>query len=464
MLISFSVANFRSFGEEVTLNMVASNKLSDHENHLVPIGDTGRSALRTSIVYGANAAGKSNLVRAIEFAQRMVCGGTDGPRFATPFGFGAEWKTKPSSFEFRFLVDTHVFIYGFDIMGNRFVGEWLSLLTRGDNEVALFNRNEQDKVTIEEVNVKRFFGSDVVMRNTLDILSQIPLRPDQLFLKRVLSLPDAAQGKTMLSIIRWFTKTLLVLPVESRWSGLFDRLQNDERFTDFCSRFLSNVGTGVGRLNLLTQEREGQEWEKHVIERMATMGSRYKDPFFEADSDIIEVPDNPGMVIERKLLSEHHISPNKYHLPFSEESDGTQSLLHLMPILASPPDESLVVVIDELDRSLHPLICWEFVRFFSESCLGAHRQLIVTTHEAHLLNQELLRRDEYWFAEKDARQQTQLTSLIDFKIRSDLKVDKGYLNGRFGAIPLIGGMHELERLLECGNEGEAGNATEASST
>jgi uncharacterized protein len=155
------------------------------------------------------------------------------------------------------------------------------------------------------------------------------------------------------------------------------------------------------------------------------------------------------MIVERQLLSEHYIAPRKYFLPFSEESDGTQALLHLMPVLMSSPESPLVVVLDELDRSLHPIICWELVRFFSESCPGVQRQLIVTTHEAHLLNHELLRRDEFWFAEKDEKQQTQLVSLDEFKIRNDLKVERGYLQGRFGAVPMIGGMHDLEALLGC---------------
>ena len=130
-----------------------------------------------------------------------------------------------------------------------------------------------------------------------------------------------------------------------------------------------------------------------------------------------------------------------------------------MPVL-SPSQQNKVVVIDELDRSLHPLICWEFIRFFSETRPGDRKQLIVTTHEAHLLNQELLRRDEYWFVEKDAAQQSRLVSLSDFNIRNDLQVQKGYLQGRFGRDPVIGAMDDLERLLNS----PAAEASDAAST
>jgi AAA15 family ATPase/GTPase len=93
------------------------------------------------------------------------------------------------------------------------------------------------------------------------------------------------------------------------------------------------------------------------------------------------------------------------------------------------------------------LICWEFIRLFSETAPAVHKQLIVTTHEAYLLNQKLLRRDEYWFAEKDGEQQTRLVSLSDFKVRNDLQLENGYLHGRFGGIPIMGPATDLEELL-----------------
>src|SRR5262245_20908128 len=114
MLVSFSVANFRSFGDEVTLNMVASNKLSDHPDHRVPIGETGQYVLRAAVVYGANAAGKSNLIKAMDVAQRLIKEPTERRAAITPFRFNPNDSKEPSSFEFRFLIDGRVFIYGFD--------------------------------------------------------------------------------------------------------------------------------------------------------------------------------------------------------------------------------------------------------------------------------------------------------------------------------------------------------------
>jgi AAA15 family ATPase/GTPase len=441
MLVSFSVANFRSIGEEVTLNMVASNKLSDHEDHRVPIGDTGKFALRTAVLYGANAAGKSNLIKAMAYAQRLIREPGERRAPISTFRFSRA-ATKTSTFEFRFLLNDRVFVYGFDIEQEKFTGEWLAVM-KGDDDVVLFER-KTGTVDVPLAGRKQF-QSDTQTFNILDALKVVPLRHDQLFLNRALSIPEDMQGATLRSILKWFTTDLIILPANSRSSDIIARLHDDSQFKVFCSHFLNNVGTGVGGLDLVLTEREMTEWER----RNFTESSKFRSIGYDPEADIIPKPDNPGMVLIRKLFSEHHIHDGTYQLPFAEESDGTRSLLHLLPFLAASPEECRVVVIDELDRSLHPLICWEFVRFFSESCQGAPRQLIVTTHEAHLLNQELLRRDEYWFVEKDENQQTRLSSLVDFNIRNDLKVEKGYLSGRFGAIPLIGGMSNLEALLDC---------------
>jgi uncharacterized protein len=456
MLVSFSVSNFRSFGEEVTLNMVASNKLTAHSGHLVPISGTGKNLVRAAVLYGANAAGKSNLVRAISVAQQLIRGPRSHtapayPPSAVPFLLHGN-KPRETSFEFRFLIENRVFVYGFDVFQGRFTSEWLALVVKpGADDVVLFQRKADGSAEIDSQSAARkLFPNDAISFQTLLKLASLQLRNDQLLLNRATELPEAAQGSTLRAIIKWLTRDLVVIPVDYRTCDIVDRLKTDATFRKFCGRFLNKVGTGVGELDVNEIDREGQDYEcKFLSEYPGAPAS-----FFGCGSDtnIRLNPTNPTRVIVRQLMAFHAAGSNRFGLPFSEESDGTQSLLHLLPAIASPTEENTVIVIDELDRSLHPLICWEFIRFFSESCPGARRQLIVTTHEAHLLNQELLRRDEYWFVEKDDFQQSRLTSLSEYDVRNDLQLRKGYLNGRFGAIPMIGGMDELEKLLECRQE------------
>jgi hypothetical protein len=440
MLVSFSVSNFRSIGTEQTLNLVASNKITDHANHLVLIDGTQKSLVRAAVIYGANAAGKSNLVRAMSFAQAMVRLDERRSLIVEPFRFNSEFVGKATSFEFRFLIDDRVFIYGFDVKGRDIQAEWLSVL-QGDDERVVFERSREGK-TSPAKDVSQLFPKDPAIGNLLTALEFLPLTPQQLLLNRVRTLPEDAQSDTLGAVIRWLTRDLLVLLPDYRSSDILDRLSDDDDFRRLAGEFLNSVGTGVGALEVATEEFVAESGSRLPSGRIAFPGRRRG-----ALDDVRPKPDDPSRYIARTLFAMHPVGESSALLPFSEESDGTQQLLHLMPVLASVSDGAKIVVIDELDRSLHPLICWEFIRLFSETGPGAHKQLIVTTHEAHLLNQDLLRRDEYWFVEKDRDQQTQLVSLSDFKVRNDLQIEKGYLHGRFGGIPIMGSMTELEKLL-----------------
>jgi len=158
-----------------------------------------------------------------------------------------------------------------------------------------------------------------------------------------------------------------------------------------------------------------------------------------------------GKWFEQEIVAWHsNESGEAVKFRLLDESDGTQKLLTLVPALHDLKQRAVVYVIDEMDRSLHPLMVRHFVETFLAACQSGPRQLLVTTHESRLLDLKLLRRDEIWFAEKDANQATRLYSLADFHVRQDLRIDKQYLQGRFGAIPFWGNAEELvaEELVE----------------
>jgi len=356
-------------------------------------------------------------------------------RSAVRFRFDNAFGSKPSSFEFRFLTLGQVFTYGFDVEARDILAEWLTVLVDGEDQV-VFERDRDGKTHLGE-KATSIFSKDKKIGELLTAMEMLPLRSTQLLLNRLATFPSEFLGKTLKAILGWLTDQLLVILPDHRSADLLDLLYEDTDFRQLAEHFLEAVGTGVGGLEFETEE---VDLEGPRARFGASRSSRRLH-------DVKPKPDDPARGIRRQLLAIHPSSDSPAKLPFAEESDGTIQLLHLMPVLAAVPRGTKVVVIDELDRSLHPLLCWEFIRLFCETAPGAHKQLIVTTHEAHLLNQDLLRRDEYWFVEKDKRQQTQLASLSEFKVRNDLKIEKGYLQGRFGAIPFIGSMAEIERLL-----------------
>lgn len=143
MLINFSVENFRSFGAEQTLNLIASGKFQDHDDHQIAIGETGKKVLRTGVVYGANAAGKSNLVRAIRFAQGLIWGHLQTSQIVlNQFRFRKD--KKPSMFEFRFLANEHIYVYGFSIGQKAVIEEWLLATAPNGKEKEVFSRDKQE--------------------------------------------------------------------------------------------------------------------------------------------------------------------------------------------------------------------------------------------------------------------------------------------------------------------------------
>lgn len=455
MLISFSVSNFRSFGDEVTLDMIASTKLTDHPDHLVPIGDTGKHVVRSALIYGPNAAGKSNLIKAMDYAQQMIRLGSQS-YFPVPdtFRFDQRIAGAPASFEFRFMVSGQVFTYGFDAGRKGITNEWLVAL-RGRREKVIFERHANGVTEIGDA-PKAFFADDEQMHNTLVALGQLPIRPTQLFLSRAISLPEESLGATLRGLILWLTEDLVILEAGPRSCDMLDRLYDDRQFKQFAERFLCSVDTGVCELAFREQKRDCREHEREFFQDHASeLTPPYSYYGCSGDTDERIDPEDPNKVIIRQLTSLHRGADGeaRFALPFGEESDGTQQLLHYLPVLHPHEGRSRVVVIDELDRSLHPKLCWELIQFFSESCPGAHRQMIVTTHEAHLLDQELLRRDEYWMVEKDKTGQSRLTPLTDFRIRNDLNLRKGYLQGRFDALPVIGDISSLAEWLGCTQDG-----------
>jgi AAA15 family ATPase/GTPase len=455
MLINFSVENFRSIGSEQTLNLVASKSQKGHEDHCVSIPGTDERTLRTAVIYGANAAGKSNLVRAMSFAQDLIIEGS-GPskRIALQqFRFTNE-PARPSSFEFRFMLGNRIYVYGFDISKDEVSEEWLEATNDKGREAEVFHRKGKE-VTFGDL--KRFEQMSTASTDALKALETLGVRPNQLLLNKIVDLDGERRGEILNSVVFWFSQCLSIIPPEASFGPILEYLDSNSGFRNFAGEFLSSIGTGIGDLTVERNRIQADRLPKQLVESLKSL----KD----SDDSRIAVgpgmslyldPDDPATVIRRNLASKHSIDGHDFSLSFDEESDGTQRFLHLLPALYHLKTRCKVFVIDELDRSLHPLLAHALLRFFVESCPGACQQLVVTTHETHLLDQDLLRRDEIWFAEKDPKQQTHLYSLTELKVRNDLRIEKSYLQGRFGAIPFVGGMEKLMQLVECPTE--TGNA------
>jgi hypothetical protein len=284
------------------------------------------------VIYGANAAGKSNLVKAMKYAQGAILG---GERFQPPqpFRFDEKFASQPSFFEFRFLLADRIYIYGFEINPRGIESEWLAVV-QGSAEVDIFLRDPSGQVTVQQKARKLFEEVDPKMFSALEALRGLPLKPNQLLINRATTVPADFQGTTLAGIIRWLTQDLVILTVDHRQRDLLTRIESDEYFRSFCKTFLSDVGTGVADLQLSVSDRPAHDWELPLLKR----GPRDAESMLmmwgsSAHADVRPDP-NPGRVIMRTLVAGHQASSQEpAFLPFAEESDGTQQLLQFMPVI-----------------------------------------------------------------------------------------------------------------------------------
>jgi len=445
MLLQFIVKNFMCFAEETTFSMVASADIQQHKNHFIHT-HTGTNLLRTSALYGANAHGKTKLVEAISFAKQLVVNGTQSTKSipVTPFSFDKKLRNQPSHFEFLIFYKNIHYHYGFIINNQRVLEEWL-FVTPKKREMRYFERitSEAGKVTIE-------IGGSLARQNSknrqfLEFVAQ-GTRPNQLFLTEALE----RNVEKLKPLYEWFEDILQVVPVTPHYLPLEIRANKEKPFITFLSDFLKQADTGIHSIQAVEEE-------------------------FDYNKQFPELPEQIRLEIENDIRSgstiimfdegaSYTLSANEYGEPrlirletlhrgsdgsvvsfdFAKESAGTQRLTHLLPILVDLLFSEKVYIIDELDRSLHALL----PKFFLEAYLKGsanqhHSQLIFTTHDTHLLDLNLLRKDEIWFLEKDKQGASHLYSLVNLKMNPDLNIQKGYIQGRFGGIPFLSDPEQL---------------------
>jgi AAA15 family ATPase/GTPase len=446
MLVSFSVANFRSFSKEQTFSLVASGRLSGtHESHTIPIPDSEHRVLRVGVLYGANGAGKSNLFKALDYLTHRVLTARKASGTArVPFRFTNEPDT-PSSFDIQFIAKDKLYRYAIKVGEKHIDEEWLVHVV-GQKEILVYERvtDEDGTVTINAPGLK---GDEKTA-----LLAKIGGLGNQTFLATVrATLRSSELTGHVEAILDWFHQQLQLTGPDENLGPLASMLADEDGFRHFAGEFLKAASTGVFDLEIDKREVTEEDLESFLPKPLV---SRMLKDLAEDSNEtaVVQLPSGSEIEVQKKdsehfyLLSIH--STHRVHgladtrLALNEESDGTQRLLQLLPALHWAKNRG-VYFIDEIDRSMHPLLIWKFVEAFLAACNSQKSQLIVTTHESNLLDLDLLRRDEIWFAEKDATLSTHLYSLSDFKIRKDLEIRKHYLTGRFGAVPFLGRLDNL---------------------
>ncbi|MBM5782355.1 MAG: ATP-binding protein [Pelagibacterales bacterium] len=446
MLLRFSCENFLSFGEGKNafqfVNLAVS-KTKSLPSHYIDIS-AENSILRGAIIYGANASGKSNFIKAIEFARNLILQLDNVEKANLASRQNKFLKSKKSVFSFDFKVGEKIYEYGFAITTSEVVSEWLkSTNLNGKREKTLFERTGQKINDDKEIAaiVKKQKGGDFYK------YAKKAVGANQLFLVRLKN--DSVEGEVK-EIIGWFKKIAFVREVNP--VAYF----KEKELLKFANNILTKVDHQIEQVELKESDiiRKAEDIPavpKEIAENVIGHLEEFYKTKKKAASVVIGIQNKSSQLYlkinEEGEIRQSEILIRRKNIDFllEQESDGIRKIFDLIPMLfasdsrnSSKQDAQSIFIVDEIERSLHPFVAKELIEMFFESGKKCETQLIFTTHDTNLLDLELMRKDEIWFSEKDENLNTHFTSLAEFKnIREDLVISRGYLQGRFGGIPFI---------------------------
>jgi AAA15 family ATPase/GTPase len=422
MLISFAATNVRSIKDRLELSLVAAPRESRLPDHLVPEHETsnlGVRVLRTAFLYGANASGKSNLLKTLLMLRQMVVFSAtayrpDQQTGAVPFLFDGVHGAKPSVFEISFLIDG--IRHDYRVVMDRAVVH--------EEELTIFPHRRPQRLFRRSRNLagKYDLSPGSGWRKGGGLLDKT--RPNAL----LLSVGAQFNHEQLSPIYQWFAHKLHFLDLSAPDAHVAQIAQTAMMVHEHpaakaaVERFLAQADLSIRgiRTRAVKPEEIGIPVGQDLI------------------ADVIRAKASAGQVIDTRFLHRLEGAEEAIELSISDESMGTQRFFGLVGRLHRIIEAGACIAIDEMDSSLHPLLVHAIVRMLHDPEVNRNgAQALLTTHDTSLLNQELIRRDQVWFTEKDQSQGTRLVPLTDFSPKQGEALQRGYLGGRYGGIPVL---------------------------
>lgn len=417
MLIQFSVENFLSIRDKVYLSLEPS-KDSEHPENLVMKGDY--KAVSSIAIYGANASGKSSLFKAITIALNII---RNSNKFQVtdklpivPFKFDSESRNKPSSFEFTFIAkDEKKYIYGFSATADKIVEEYLYCYNSA-KPTMIFDLSEN-----EEAKYNRAYKIKLEAAYQMNTANKLFIATATSWNVECTKIP-----------FEWLAESIDTFTDVANINGLaFEkyRMDQNKEYIDFTKKLLEQADINLSSIEVDTKEAFGDSMIpiQIIIQGNAIIPDDGKQYVFEVTT---------GHIVEKE-----NGEKEEYTLDLQEESMGTQLLFYYGPLFKEAFENGKTLMLDEIDKSMHPSLVKFIMNLFRNTEINKNgAQLIVTTHETGILTLDMFRRDQIYFTEKDSKTGvTDLYSLDEFSVRKKENIEKGYLMGRYGAIPFLRG-------------------------
>ncbi len=433
MLWQFTVNNYKTFKDKATLSLIASNydKNTHEAGNIYSDEAFNKRILKSAVVYGANASGKSTLINAIAFMRLFVLRSSRGQQGDSievdPFRLSVATENKPSEFEVIFSFDHILYRYGFEATQEEIISEWLYYKPK-TKEVELFYR-DGDQIDFHESLFSK--GKTVATQG--------------LVRKNALLVSVAAQfnEEQAISVINWFRNLRVISAVREYFSqrGTINRTKTPEDKKKIIT-LMKDADFGIQDMEVefMTEDNIPSHYPPSVRNKII---SDIKGGNIERVNDIL--------LSHRKYGRDNEFVLN---VPFSldrDESSGTQKYFNLLGPILDVLENGQVLVVDELDAQLHPnLLCRIISLFQSTETNHKNAQLIFNTHDTNLLDSGLFRRDQIWFIDKDKYGAAKLYSLADFsseEVRKNEAFEKNYIKGKYGAVPYFGSMDTLNEIF-----------------
>ncbi len=443
MLIRFVAKNIFSFNEETEFNLFP-NKTQRLSHHKIRQNDF--DILRMSAIYGANGSGKSNLIKAIALLASMIKEGKlsadlDDQKFKLNYSN----KDLPTSLGIEFYVSAKVFYYTLTFDKNIILNESL-YESKKESDRLVFERNVENNIQT----ISFFDGYTDNPKNQLfvEVLAEKILQKNELLINFLHS-KYKEDFTDVNSAFEWFDdKQLVIIKPDSKPEALVHILDTYSKVSNFANQLVVHLNTGITKIDI--EKRRIEEYSisdsKKMKDIVDTLKKEPNQMFISVDS---KTGEEAGIIYENeevfvKKIVTKHLNNKGAEVDFyvNMESDGTKRLIEYIPAFYDIINNDKVYLIDEIERSIHPITIKEIITKISLD-QSAKGQLIFTTHESCLLDQEILRPDEIWFAQKDIDGASQLYSLSDFNIHHTANIENGYLNGRYGGIPFLANLKDL---------------------
>ncbi len=436
MLIEFKVSNYRSIGEEQILSLVPASKQKEHSQNVKVSGKY--EALNAAAIYGANASGKSNLLRAMKILDRIIAISAQSASTQKlpydPFLLREGWIEKPTFYEITFLIENNRFRYGFEFNQSEIISEWLFKKSIS-REVNLFQRSGVDIDVSSGLK-----GSLIVIDAAIEAT-----KPNSLFL----STCDAFNIKEAKNIIKWFENFIIIDGTNTEKEAISTvNLCEDEGYNQKIKDYFSELHLGVVDLQITAKDFDASDLKEEIPEELKnvlinTFSGKKRYTVYSTHC----MYDREGKK-----------SSQRYSWKLEErESQGTKKAFHLSAAILWTLTNGGVLIIDEIEASMHPTMTLHTINMFLNQEINVNNaQLIFATHDTNLLSYAALRRDQIYFTEKNEWESTELYSLSDFvyldksdstlnsaKERPDTDKEKRYFEGRYGAIPVLGNFNPM---------------------